>query len=73
MQSVPEIYNPYRDVRRVELGFVFGVVAPEAAETAQASSSAQSPVSQIEQTHDEIERMSKKYGTLEHNLFALDG
>lgn len=73
MQSVPATYNPYRDVRRVELGFVFGVVAPDAAETAQASSSAQSPVSQIDQTHDDIERASAKYGTLEHNLFVLDG
>lgn len=67
------VYNAYRDVRFAELGFVFGVVAPEAAATAQASSSAQSPASQIDQTHDDIERASAKYGTLEHNLFALDG
>lgn len=67
------VYNAYRDVRFVELGFVFGVVAPEAAATAQASSSAQSPASQIDQTHDNIERVSAKYGTLEHNLFVLDG
>lgn len=73
MQSTPTTYNPYRDVRCVELGFVFGVVAPEAAATAQASSSTQSPVSQIEQTHDGVEQMSAKYGTLEHNLFVLDG
>lgn len=71
--ALPETYNPYRDVRRVELGFTFGVVAPEAAETAQARSSAQSAVSQLDQTHDEIDQTSAKYGTLEHNLFALDG
>ena len=66
-------YNPYTDIRRAELSFVFGVVAPEAAKTAQASSSAQSAVSQLEQTTDEVEQMSGKYTALETNMWILDG
>lgn len=64
---------PYGDTRRVDVGFVFGVVAPEAAALAQPTSSAQSQVSQIGQTHDLVEQMSAKYASLEHNLFLLDG
>lgn len=73
MQSVSETYNPYADVRRVELSFSFGVIAPEAAALAAPSSSPQSPVSQIGQTVDEIEEMSGKYTSLETNIWVLDG
>lgn len=65
--------NPYTDTRRVELSFVFGVIAPEAAETAQPNSSAQSAVSKISQTIDSVEQMGGKYTSLETNMFLLDG
>lgn len=73
MVETSATYNSYGDARRVELSFVFGVIAPDAAELAQPVSSAQSPVSQIAQTHDDVEQMSGKYTSLETNLFLLDG
>lgn len=73
MQAVSQTYAPYADVRRVDLTFVFGVVAPEAAALAQPASSPQSAVSVISQTHDSIEQMSGKYTSLETNMFVLDG
>lgn len=73
MVTPPATWNPYAYKRMVDLSFVFGVVAPDAAELAQPSSSAQSPVSQISQTHDSVEQMSGKYTTLETNMFVLDG
>ena len=53
--------------------FDFGVIAPDAADTAQASSSAQSPMSVISQTVDDVEEMGGKYTTLEKNMWVLDG
>lgn len=73
MQSTSATYAPYADARRIELSFTFGVVAPEAAASATATSSAQSSVSQISQVTDEIEEMSGKYTSLECNIWALDG
>ena len=73
MQQVSQNYAPYTDVRKVELSFVFGVVAPEAAALAQPASSAQSVVSQIGNTTDDVEEMSGKYTSLENNMFILDG
>lgn len=73
MQSTSATYAPYTSLRKVELAFDFGVVAPEAAESAQPSSSAQSPVSVISQTVDDVEEMGGKYTTLENNMWVLDG
>lgn len=65
--------NPYTDVRRAELSFIFGVVAPEAAATATFTTSPQSSVSREEQLLDEVEKMSGKYSSLELNMWRLDG
>lgn len=73
MQSTSTTYAPYTSLRKVEFAFTFGVVAPEAAANAQPSSSAQSPVSVISQTVDDVEKMSGKYTTLENNMWILDG
>ena len=73
MVSTSPTYAPYTDLRRVELVFDFGVIAPDAADTAQASSSAQSPMSVISQTVDDVEEMGGKYTTLEKNMWVLDG
>ena len=73
MYQMPATYNPYADARWVELRFSFGVVAPEGAALAEPSSSGQSPVSQIGQSHDEVREMTAKYASLEYNLFLLDG
>lgn len=73
MQQTSVSYNPFSDIRQVGIGFTFGVVAPDAAETAQASSSLQAVYSQLNQTHNENERLSKKFATLEKDLFLLDG
>ena len=73
MQSTSATYAPYTSLRKVELAFDFGVVAPEAAQSAQATSSAQSSVSNLSQVTDDVEEMSGKYTTLEHNMWVLDG
>lgn len=73
MIQVPAGYAPYTDTRRVELSFSFGVIAPEAAELAVPASSAQSAVSVIGQTVDDVEEMSGCYTSLECNMWALDG
>lgn len=73
MQSTSATYAPYTDTRRIELSFTFGVVAPEAAASAKATSSAQSSVSQIVQMTDDVEEMSGKYTSLETNMWILDG
>ena len=73
MVSTSPTYAPYTDLRRVELVFDFGVVAPEAAQSAQATSSAQSSVSNLSQVTDDVEEMSGKSTTLEHTMCVLDG
>lgn len=73
MQQVGENYQPFSDSRRVNLGFSFGVIAPDAAAMAQPTSSPQADYSQIQQTHDGIEKPSEKYATLEGDGFLLDG
>lgn len=73
MQSTSATYAPYTDIRRIELAFDFGVIAPEAAATATPTSSDQSSVSQISQTIDDVEEMGGKYTSLEMNMWALDG
>lgn len=73
MVNTSATYAPYTDIRRVELVFDFGVIAPEAAATATATSSEQSTISQISQTIDDVEEMSGKYTSLEHNMWMLDG
>ena len=72
MVETPASYSPYSSTRQVELSFTFGVIAPDAAELAQPSSSEQSIVSQISQTVDGIEHMSGKYTSLETNMWILD-
>ncbi|MCI8336978.1 MAG: hypothetical protein HFI72_07490 [Peptococcaceae bacterium] len=72
MQWVSGSYQPFSDSRRVGLGFSFGVIAPEAAAIAQPTSSPQAEYSQIEQTHDGIEKPFAKYATLEGDGFLLD-
>lgn len=73
MITPPEGWAPYADIRRAELIFSFGVVAPDAAATAQPAASEQSPVSVLSQVTDEVEQMGGKYTTLERNMFVLDG
>lgn len=74
MIPMPSTYQPYADVRRVDFGMSFGVVAPDAADQAEASATgAQYPASQIQQTHDRVEIASAPFASLEHNLWLLDG
>lgn len=73
MKTIADSYTPYADSRRVNLSFVFGVVSPGASSLAQPSSSEQAIVSQIAQSHDEIEEMTSKYASLEQDIFLLDG
>lgn len=73
MVNTSATYNPYSDTRRVQLEFNFGVIAPDAADLAEPSSSAQPAVSEIAQTIDGVETMSGKYTSLEMNMWILDG
>ena len=73
MVNTSATYNPYPDTRRVQLAFNFGVIAPDAADLAEPSSSAPSIVSEIAQTIDGVETMSGKYTSLEMNMWILDG
>lgn len=73
MIDTSEAYNPYTDNRRIGLKFIFGVIAPEAAAQAVPTSSEQAEISQISQSHDDIQKMSLRIGSLEDNLFILDG
>ena len=74
MIPMPGSYQPYADVRQVDFGMSFGVVAVDAADVAEASSAAaQFAASQIQQTHDRVELASAPFATLEHNIWVLDG
>lgn len=73
MINVPDTYDPYTDVRTVELSFNFGVIAPDAADLAEPTSSTQAPVSDIDQTIDDAETMGGNYATLEPCMYLLDG
>lgn len=73
MLPVPATFDPYADVRRVDFGFTFGIVAPEAADEATASATAQYLASQLQQTHDRVELSAAPFVTLEHNLWLLNG
>ena len=74
MIPTPGSYQPYADVRRVNFGMSFGVVAVDAADAATASTAAaQFAASQIQQTHDRVELASAPFATLEHNIWVLDG
>lgn len=74
MIPMPETYQPYADVRRVDFGLSFGVVAVDAADLAVASTdTGQFPSSQLQQTHDRVELSSAAFATLEHNIWILDG
>lgn len=73
MIGTSEAYNPYTDNRRIGLKFIFGVIAPEAAAQAVPTSSEQAEISQISQSHDDVQKMSLRIGSLEDNLFILDG
>ena len=73
MLPVPATFDAYADVRRVDFGFTFGIVAPEAADEATASATAQYPASQLQQTHDRVELSAAPFVTLEHNLWLLNG
>ena len=59
--TMPDTYAPYTDTRRVELSFTFGVVAPDAAALATPNASGNSSVSQIKQSVDAVEEMSRDY------------
>lgn len=71
--TFPAGWEPYADIRKIDFGMSFGIIATEAAECATVESTEQLESSQIEQTHDRIELNSAKYTTLEHNMFVLDG
>lgn len=69
----PAGFEPYSDIRKIDMGLSFGIIATEASDIATAKATNNLPSSQPEQTHDRIEINSAKYTTLEHNMFALDG
>lgn len=71
--TFPAGWEPYSNIRKIDFGMSFGVIATEAADCTMVISSEQLESSQAEQTHDRIELNSAKYTTLEHNMFLLDG
>lgn len=73
MQIVSSTFDAYPDERRVDCTVTFGVVAPDAAETAQPTSSTGATVSQLPQTHNGQSKTTAKYLTLEPDLYELDG
>lgn len=73
MQPVSENYNPYPDERWSEADVIFELVDTDAAEYALATSSSQAAISILDQTHNRIDEMSRKIGSLEQNQFILDG
>ena len=73
MQTVSPSYVPYPDARWSNLRVVFSLVDTTAAGDATASSNGAASVSQIVQTHDEVEEMSAKWAALETNGWPLDG
>lgn len=74
MIPTPSNFNPYSDVRTVGFGMSFGVVAVEASDLAEASTTTpQFEASQLQQTHDRVEMSAAPFATLEHNIWVLDG
>ena len=59
--TFPAGWEPYADIRKIDFGMSFGIIATEAAECATVESTEQLESSQIEQTHDRIELNSAKY------------
>jgi len=72
MQSVSSAYNAYPDARKNEVKATFRFVDTSAADDATASATEYDSASQLAQTHDGIETMTK-YATLETNGWPLDG
>lgn len=72
IQTAPN-FDPYKDTRTCDVRVEFEMVDVDAADTASVTVSDECVFSQSHQTHDHIEGVSKKYATLEHDFWALDG
>mgnify|MGYP000944885622 CR=1 FL=1 len=73
MQTVSPSFAPYSDTRWADMRVVFRLVDTTAASNATATASGSNTVSQLTQTHDNIEGMSQKWATLENGGWFLDG
>jgi hypothetical protein len=71
---MPVTYEPYADVRKVDLSVVFTLMDEDAAEMATPSTNDSCDImTQLRQTLDGNELMGQKFTTLERDFWLLDG
>lgn len=73
MYETSKTYDPYRDVRRVNVSFTFSAVAPDAAADASLTANNESVISAAEQILQGQASMHAKCATLEPGMYLLDG
>lgn len=73
MLETSKAYNPYTDTRKCGILVTFEMVDVDAAKTAVASATDKCEMSKVNQTHNRIENMEKKYAMLEKDYWGLDG
>jgi hypothetical protein len=73
MQQVSETFAPYADMRVCDMRVVFNLVDVDAASTAIPDCSDSCTLTQLEQTHDGVTEITKKYATFERDFWRLDG
>lgn len=73
MLKTSESYNPYTDARRCGIRVSFELVDLDAGDTASATVTDECELSKVEQTHNHINTLTKKYATLEPDYWKLDG
>ena len=73
MQNLPGVYDPYADVRELSAEVSFELIDVDADISVTPTASEGTFFSQLEQTHDRITTLSKRYATLETNYWQLTG
>ncbi|MEM5770094.1 MAG: hypothetical protein AAGU32_17670, partial [Bacillota bacterium] len=73
MQAVSADFSPYADIRTCDMRIVFELVDVDAAETAVPAYSDSCSLTQLDQTHDGVMEITKKYATFEWDFWRLDG
>lgn len=73
MLETSKEYNPYTDTRKCGILVTFEMVDVDAAQTAVASTTDECEISKVNQTHNRVENMEKKYAMLEKDYWELDG
>ena len=73
MQVVSASFTPYAVERVCDMRVVFELVDVDAAATAVPDCSDSCSLAQLEQTHDGVLEITKKYATFEWNFWCLDG